>query len=218
MVFHFNDKQVINATRLTLTELVNVCSSNEDGHVISSASTGVFLAAFLITLHPNTVFEGVTPENTLLKEASDKLMLQFISITNALMNDHGMHTFLELSQNFCTNFQDYQTKFLIWKQIDEVHLVGRLNDSLRRLLGTMLSLAEQSLDVDIIHQGDNPMIVQIEGQIMFIREQLQTIGFHSQVVAFDALMVHELEKYRQIRSLREEQRRQEELSGFDFIE
>jgi hypothetical protein len=218
MVLHFRDKHVINATRLTLIELVRVCSAFEDGQVISTSSTGVFLAAFLISLHPTTIFEGVALENTSLKEASDKLTLQFSSIVNALINDSGIHTFLELSQNFCANFKDYQTKFMIWKRIDEVRLVSRLNTSLRRLLGTMLTLAGQSLDVDIIHQGNDPMILQIKGQIMLIREQLQKIGFHPQVVAFDALMAHELETYRLIRTLREEQLRQEEPSGFDFIE
>ncbi len=132
--------------------------------------------------------------------------------------DSGMRVFKEVSRNFCKNLHDYQTKFQAWKRRDEVVLMTRIKGALHGLMISMFILAAQSpFDVDIIHQGTDPLLVEIKIQIQRLRQKTIQIAGHEKIAEFDLAMASEMRKYRMLRLMREEMRRNGGTGAFDFI-
>ena len=113
---------------------------------------------------------------------------------------------------------NYKAKFTIWKRLDEVVLVGRINRALDALLLAMFHHAGQDLDIDILHDNTDPVLLQIKAQITRLGKKMLQIAGNAPVDEFDRKMAAEMETYRQLRILREEQRRHGNESGFDFLE
>jgi hypothetical protein len=64
----------------------------------------------------------------------------------------------------------------------------------------MFQLAGQApLDVDLIHDGTDPLLLQIRAQIELLRVKMRNIGGDTPVAKFDALMDRELQTYLQLR-------------------
>jgi hypothetical protein len=226
MVLHFRDRRVVTSTKQSLDELIKlsyfIANGYHDGNVVGLPPR-VFLASYMVSYNPTNVFEQTTPEVTALKDASDKMTAQFKTMSEALLLIQGpedIHAFKELSKDFYDNAMDYNAKFTIWKRLDEVFLSARINRALGALLLAMFHLAGQALDVDILHDGTDPLLLQIKAQINRLRTKLGQIAGNVPVAEFDARMAAEMQTYRQLRILREEQRRQQhgDESGFDFLE
>jgi hypothetical protein len=179
----------------------------------------------MISIYPGAVFEQITPEVALLKRASDKVTSQFntISETLVLMSEEEevvVENFKAVSIFFfCVNLHDFQTKFLAWKSINVIGLLARVNRALNALLMSISFLVEESpVEVDIIHEGTHPMLVEIKAQIERLREKVVQIAGHEQIAEFDAKYAEEMRKYRMLRVMREEMLRNGGTGTFDFIE
>ncbi len=80
----------------------------------------------MISTNPDAVFDEITFEACKLKCAAEKLTFRFNVISEAFVlmigeedEESGIHILKEVTEDFCQNIDDYQTKFQTWRVVDE---------------------------------------------------------------------------------------------------
>eukprot|EP00291_Cryptomonas_curvata_P026132 CAMPEP_0172172484 /NCGR_PEP_ID=MMETSP1050-20130122/12474_1 /TAXON_ID=233186 /ORGANISM="Cryptomonas curvata, Strain CCAP979/52" /LENGTH=157 /DNA_ID=CAMNT_0012844033 /DNA_START=175 /DNA_END=645 /DNA_ORIENTATION=+ len=119
--------------------------ASQTGHEQSAANLNVrvFLAAYMIALHPTHVFEAMGAVERDLTESAQRLLELFETILSAIRSrPHCASGSLPAAptQAFLPALADYQRCFHAWKTPDAAKLVGRIQHALVALYHAALRL------------------------------------------------------------------------------
>ena len=109
---------------------------DDDCIQLSSGIVGSFLAAFIITFHPNTVFESGRAHNNELFLSAQRLLLIFEEICCSVPSQSAEPAYnmsRELLRSYAEALFVYSRRFMDWKTQDVIRLRGRILHSLEAI-------------------------------------------------------------------------------------
>ena len=143
----------------------------------SSGIVGCFLAAFLVSYHPGTVFEVDGPQDLIL--AAQRLLGIFDEICSTIMAQpagSGCAMPRELLRSYAEALSTYSGLFAAWRAVDLGRVRGRILDSLEAIIDAVSHLSAS--------QSEQRM--QLMGQASALRHRLRRIAGAEAVASFDA--------------------------------
>ena len=239
---YFKNPLLVPALRTTMETLVKNCMTmwkdtplNLDRmqfkEPITNSNARVFLAGFMIALHPTNLFRTNTPETTALTEAAIKVTEQFNKIMDILIDHHliegqdattMMHVddaspgetvifqsyshLVDAADGFCDSIRDFHNQFIDWKRADQPRVIHSIFDAMCSLVARLIHHSGD--DYSEFDQAD-PLVMRINAHIADLRKKMGAItGIDSEEVQrYDEAIKGVIIRRYQTRVLREEHSR-----------
>lgn len=159
LVTFIKSKSTILVINLCFNRIYNIITQlygkqNED--ILANINIRIFMACYMITYYPNSVFENMGDLEQKLFNISEILLDTFDNICILIKSGVKFKDITqELTKNFVVIFFDYLKSFKEWKDIDEHKLSSRIKCSLialyqaRKTLDESNPLTEQKYKVEI---------------------------------------------------------------------
>ncbi len=140
----------------------------------------IFLSLYFYVLHPKRVLSRQDAEIDALVQSAQKLCCLFTRITNVLLLEpcsaatiFKQRRVKQISKDFYDAFNDYMSKFIVWKEKDLKRMILDITDAIRDLFTAKLGLVGDKGRED---PKDQPMINETDSDIKRLRLQLRKHG------------------------------------------
>ena len=154
----------------------------EGWNVPSSGIVGSFLAAFLVVIHPDTVFETRAEQEDSLYRSADRLLNIFDQVCSTISSQSGQPFFTisrELLVSYAQTSFEYVNLFHVWRNHDKSRLCERIYHSLRAITDALARLPTSRSEVTLER-------VQLLTQAKTLRGRLKRIAGAHALTSYDA--------------------------------
>ena len=187
LVRFLRDEGTVARCQTCLPRILSLCSAKstpasqaEQDPSTANLNVRVFLAAYMIALHPTRIFEEMGAVERDLTESAQRLLELFETILSAIRSrPHCASASLPAAttQAFLPALADYQRCFHAWKTPDAAKLVGRIQHALVALYRAARHLPPGPADAGT--RGE------LRRQVRRLREKLAQIAGPDAVGRFD---------------------------------
>ena len=221
-------EEVITHFRIFLLELLgayfDTLPASEADHLrtsLSITSACLFLASYILAIHPTRVIKTPTDETQTLVQAGKNFVDQISRVVNVLRMPveesttifKTFHVPLLCKDLTKAALVEFIPKFIVWKKKDEEILVGRIKHAIWSLMGATVGLMGDSERMDM----QDPFVIQLQDQVERLRDKLGKIGGAQRLAELDADIAREMTERRNYLLICQEFKRNGIHGGFDFI-
>ena len=182
IVLYLRQQPLINATTSCLSCVLALSSKLKPVDPLLQQTrvcdTRVFLASYMISLHPHKVFEGMGELEKTLYDSTAPLVACWEQLLDSVRHGEADR---QLLLKFPELLADYRAKFKAWKVPDEAKLVARIKHALNALFQ-----ARDHLPAD--EPVDSKMMQEFQTQIERLRGKLRQVAGQAALDEYDALV------------------------------